>query len=115
MATQALHPGQNRNFHHLRGRYQVVGMLEQNWALIETHDAASTGVRVFFIGDTSGVFDEMSFRSSDDASRALRRNGFTRYADDSRLESFVVPPKPPFKRSQHPNGAIYSSGRFWLE
>jgi hypothetical protein len=94
---------------------KVVGMLEQNWALIETHDAASTGVRVFFIGDTSGVFDEMSFRSSDDASRALRRNGFTRYADDSRLESFVVPPKPPFKRSQHPNGAIYSSGRFWLE
>ena len=94
---------------------KVVGMLEQNWALIETGNAASPDVRVFFIGDTSGVFDEMSFRSSDDASRALRRNGFTCYADDSRLQAFLVPPAPPFRRSQHPNGAIYSSGRFWLE
>jgi hypothetical protein len=94
---------------------KVVGMLEQNWALIETGDAASHGVRVFFIGDTSSVFDEMSFGSSDDAMRALRRNGFTRYADDRELQSFVVPPKPTFWRSQHPNGAIYSSGRYWIE
>ena len=93
---------------------KVVGMLEQNWALIETGDAACPDARVFFIGDTSGVFDEMSFRSSDDATRALRRNGFTRYADDRALQSFVVPPDPPFERSRHPNGAIYSSGRYWI-
>jgi hypothetical protein len=92
---------------------KVVGMLQQNWALIETDGAAFPGARVFFINDGSGVFDEMSFRSSDDAVRALRKNGFSRYADDRELQSFIVPPAPPFERSQHPNGAIYSSGRYW--
>jgi hypothetical protein len=94
---------------------KVVGMLEQNWALIETGDAASAGVRVFFVGDTSGVFDEMSFPSGEEAIRALRNNGFRRYADDRELQSFLVPPEPPFERSRHPNGAIYSSGRYWRQ
>lgn len=94
---------------------KVVGMLEQNWALIETGDAACPGVRVFFIGDTSGVFDEISFGSADDAMHALHNNGFSRYADDSRLQSFIVPPKPTFWRSRHPSGAIYSSGRYWVK
>ena len=94
---------------------KVVGMLEQNWALIETNDAASPGVRVFFVGDTSGVFDEMSFPSSEEATRALRNNGFRRYADDRELQSFIVAPAPPFERSLHPNGAIYSSGQYWRQ
>lgn len=94
---------------------KIVGMLEQNWALIETGDIQSAEVRVFFVGDTSGVFDEMSFPSSEEATHALRNNGFSRYAEDSRLQSFIVPPAPPFRRSQHPNGAIYSSGRYWRE
>ena len=94
---------------------KVVEMLQQNWALIETGEAASSGARVFFIGDTSGVFDEMSFQSGDDAVHALRKNGFRRYADDLDLESFIGPPKPPFRRSEHPNGPIYSSGRYWRE
>lgn len=29
MATQALHPGQRWNFHHLRGRYQRGGVVVQ--------------------------------------------------------------------------------------
>lgn len=92
---------------------KVVGMLEQNWALIETGDGPSASVRVFFVGDTGGIFDEMDFSSSEEATRALRNNGFSRYAEDSRLQSFTVPPPPPFRRSQHPNGPIYSSGRYW--
>lgn len=94
---------------------KVVGMLEQNWALVETSDDQSAEVRVFFMGDTSGVFDEMSFPSTDEAMRALRNNGFARYADDRELQSFIVPPKSPFWRSRHPNGAIYSSGRYWIK
>lgn len=93
---------------------KVVGMLEQNWALIETDDDQSAEVRVFFVGDTSGVFDEMSFLSGEEATRALRNNGFRRYADDRELQSFIVPPAPPFERSRHPSGAIYSSGRYWI-
>ena len=38
---------------------KVVEMLQQNWALIEA--AKPEGVCVYFISDTSGIFDEMSF------------------------------------------------------
>ncbi len=34
----------------------VVEMLQQNWALIE--DEVAGAVRVYFLSDTSGVFDE---------------------------------------------------------
>jgi hypothetical protein len=90
---------------------KVVEMLQQNWALIEA--APSGSVRVHFINDTSGVFDELSFPSVDSALAALRRNGFRRFADDAQLQSFLRPPPPPFRHAQHPNGPIYSSGRFW--
>jgi hypothetical protein len=90
---------------------KVVEMLQQNWALIEPEPAQ--GVRVFFVTDTSGVFDEIAFRSEADAFGALKRNGFRRYADASDLQSFLRPPAAPFHRSTHPNGPIYSSGRFW--
>ena len=38
---------------------KVVEMLQQNWALIEA--IKPEGVCVYFISDTSGVFDQMSF------------------------------------------------------
>ena len=91
--------------------FKVVDMLQQNWALIES--TATTGVVVYFVGDTSGVFDEMVFPFLDAAAQALRRNGFSRYAEDAEARSFLRPPPPPFHRSAHPNGPIYSSGRFW--
>jgi hypothetical protein len=86
-------------------------MLQQNWALIESDQ--SGGVRVYFISDTSGVFDEMAFQSSQSAAQALRRNDFRRYAGAADLQSFLRPPRAPYHRSQHPNGPIYSSGRYW--
>lgn len=90
---------------------KVVEMLQQNWALIEP--TASDGFCVYFIGDTSGVFDELVFPSEEEAVVALRRNGFNRYADDEKLQSFLSPPDTPFHRYPHPNGPIYSSGRYW--
>jgi hypothetical protein len=81
---------------------------QQNWAVIEAEDAE--GVRVYFISDTSGVFDEIAFSSADAARESLDRNGFRRFAD---LQSFLSPPSAPFRRAVHPNGPIYSSGRFW--
>ncbi len=91
--------------------FKVVEMLQQNWALIDESDDG--GCKVYFIGDTSGVFDEMEFQSLDEASSALRRNGFALYAEDKKAQEFIVPPEPPFHRRTHPNGPIYSSGRFW--
>ena|ERR1700720_4950495 len=90
---------------------KVVEMLQQNWALIEA--AKPEGVCVYFISDTSGVFDQMSFADEIAAREALVRNGFKRCADDLRLQSFLRPPPTPFHRSADPNGPIYSSGRFW--
>jgi hypothetical protein len=90
---------------------KVVEMLQQNWALIEPEPGGS--VRVRFISDTSGVFDEIEFRSETDAFGALKRNGSRRFADAPDLQSFLRPPAAPFHWRAHPNGPIYSSGRFW--
>jgi hypothetical protein len=89
---------------------KIVAFLQQNWALIDPHES---GVVVWFFGDTSGVFDEMTFSTEAKAVEALRRNGFRRYAEVPRSEEFVAKPGPPFHGRAHPNGRIYSSGRFW--
>jgi hypothetical protein len=85
-------------------------MLQQNWALIESQTQA---VRAYFISDASGVFDQLAFPSAISAKEALGRNGFRRFAESPDLQSFLRPPSAPFRRSIHPNGPIYSSGRFW--
>lgn len=90
--------------------FKVIEMLQQNWALV---DSSPFGATVYFVNDTSGVFDEMPFDSPADAEAALHRNGFIRYADDSSAAAFLRCPEPPFTVRPHPNGPIYSSGRFW--
>ncbi len=89
---------------------KVVAMLEQTWANIETEGDA---VRVRFINDASQVFDRMTFDSAPDAEAALIRNGFRRFADHPDLQRYLRAPVPPFSAGSHPNGPIYSSGRFW--
>jgi len=92
--------------------FKVVEMLQQNWALIEPNSSGE-GVVIYFIGDTSGVFDLMTFPSLTEAEIGLRRNGFSRFSEDKEAQKFIALPKPPFWQSQHPNGPIYSSGRYW--
>lgn len=92
--------------------FKVVDMLQQNWALIDTtQDTAH--VTVFFVHDGSGVFDRMQFRSAKEAEKALLRNGFNKFGEDTHAHDFITPPAPPFMESRHSNGPIYSSGRFW--
>ena len=90
--------------------FKIVEFLQQNWALI---DETPDGCTVFFFGDTSGVFDRLTFPSVTEAEAALRRNGFSRFAEDKEAQGFIAIPQPPFHERPHPNGAIYSSGRFW--
>ena len=89
---------------------KVVEMLQQNWASIEPADE---GVEIYFITDTSQVFDRMTFDSVADAETALSRNGFRRFESAPDLQRFLRAPVPPFTEGNHPNGPIYSSGRFW--
>ena len=91
--------------------FKVVAMLQQNWALIDP--VSPECCRVFFISDTSGVFDELEFSDLAAAEAALRRNGFARFEEDIEAQQFLTRPLPPFHRRPHPNGPIYSSGRYW--
>jgi hypothetical protein len=90
--------------------FKVVEFLQQNWALI---DSSEGGVTVWFLDDGGGVFDSLDFRTEAEAMIALRRNGFVRFADDAKAQTFITTPAEPFRRRAHPNGPIYSSGRFW--
>ena len=90
--------------------FKVIEMLQQNWALIESGD---TGVTVYFLSDTSGVFDEIPFETQSAAAAALHLNNFRRFSEDPQAAGFLRCPEPPFHRRPHPNGPIYSSGRFW--
>lgn len=90
--------------------FKVIEMLQQNWALI---DPSENGVAVFFMNDASGVFDTLPFASAGAAEAALRLNGFRRFSEDPEAASFLRCPEPPFNTRPHPNGPIYSAGRFW--
>lgn len=89
---------------------KIVEMLQQNWALIDESDA---GVRVCFMGDTGGVFDHLDIDNQTDALAALGRNGFQRFADNPEHQKLLPMPEAQFHERPHPNGRIYSSGRYW--
>ncbi len=93
---------------------KIVEFLQQNWALIEKKDETSK-VIVYFISDTSGVFDTLEFESKREAEESLLKNRFKKYLDpNENFTEFLYPPQPPFEWRDHPNGAIYSSGRYWI-
>ena len=92
--------------------FKIVEFLQQNWALIDAN-LENSGVTVFFIHDGSGVFDTICFETDVLAEAALRRNGFQKYSEDEESRKFIASPAPPFFKAAHPNGKIYSSGRYW--
>ena len=91
---------------------KVVEFLQHNWALVDVQDDLS--VMIYFMHDLGGVFDQMPMSSEEDAHTALERNGFEHYASTPSVQSFLNLPDEPFRRDEHPNGPIYSSGRFWV-
>jgi hypothetical protein len=90
--------------------FKIVDFLQHNWAVIVESDGEAL---VVFYGDTRGVFDELAFGSIDDAEKALKRNGFGKYQEDTKAQTFIGLPQGEFSERPHPNGKIYSSGRFW--
>lgn len=93
--------------------FKVIECLQQNWALIdENPDGTAT---VFFFHDLAGVFDQLNFSTFSKAENALRRNYFGRYDEDFEAQAVIARPNSPFYADEHPNGQIYSSGRFWID
>jgi hypothetical protein len=90
--------------------FKIVEFLQQNWAVIEKN---KNNFIVYFFGDTSGVFDSIEYENIETAEKELKYNGFKKYDDDVEAQKFIHKPEPIFYESQHPNGKIYSSGRFW--
>jgi hypothetical protein len=91
--------------------FKIVDFLQHNWAVVLDRQ---DGVKVCFYGDTRGVFDEMDFDSRQHAEDALKRNGFGKYQEDDNAKGFIGLPHGEFHEASHPNGLIYSSGRFWV-
>lgn len=91
--------------------FKTVEFLGTNWALIE--ELENGKAKVSFIDDASGAFDEMIFLTLEQAVNELMDNGFDIYSQATEVHEFLKPPSPPFFQGTHPNGPIYSSGRFW--
>jgi hypothetical protein len=90
---------------------KVVGMLQQNWAVIVEQDRSAL---VVFYNDHREVFDEIEFSSAEDARIGLMRNGFSKYRDNPKFREFIAIPDGDFVEGAHPNGRIYSSGEYWI-
>lgn len=90
--------------------FKIVEFLQQNWAVVIQR---GDNVLVVFYGDTCGVFDEIPFPTRDEAEKALRRNGFSKFLEDEQAQEFIGLPGGKFEERTHTNGKIYSSGRFW--
>lgn len=95
------------NFDHVW--VKIIGMLQQNWAGI--HASPDKAV-IYFFDDHAGIFDRIEVKTKQSAEQALVRNGFELF--QSRHAEFLSKPGPRFHLSQHPNGNIYSSGRYWI-
>lgn len=91
--------------------YKVVDFLQQNWAFVVP--VAEKRVEILFVSDDSGLFDRIEYSDIASAPRDLMVNGFTRFGTGEEIEARLTPPELPFNKVSHPNGPIYSSGRFW--
>ena len=91
---------------------KVVGMLQQNWALIGKNGDSNA---VYFLDDMGKVFDHIDFESVDEAQAALARNGFRLFAEEKKLQEIISSPREPFTYGSHPSGKIYSSGDYWVQ
>lgn len=113
MVTRSPHPAAGRRPVEILSRdywSKAVDNQQTNYCLID--DDPFTGHTVaYFMHELSGVFDRMVFSSRQEAEAALRWNGFYREAEESDRPAWGPP--PPFWADRHPNGLIYSSGRFW--
>ena len=90
---------------------KVVGMLQQNWALID--DGSEDSAIIHFVQDGSVVFDSMTVPSREEAEQGLKRNGFKLYSRDPKMQKFISPPQPPFYDDEYFRRPIYSSGEYW--
>ena len=85
---------------------KVVGMLQQNWAIV----LEGPSCIIVFCDDRSGVFDARYALDSLVAIQQLEAQGF----EPHRPGDFPPPPTGAWHLSAHPSGRIYATGCFWM-
>ena len=92
---------------------KVVGMLCQNWCLLQPMPNGT--VDLVFFDDRGDVFD---WRSTDDfefAQSSLRKNGFMWMWETPSFYSVAGMPDMPMADERQRDRPVYSSGEYWVE
>lgn len=90
---------------------KVLGMLQQNWCVLEPGPAGS--VDLVFCDDHGKVFDWLSAPDIATAQHALRINGFSWMWTYSSFYSAAGMPQLPQVGSRERSRPVYSSGEYW--
>ena len=91
---------------------KVLGMLQQNWCVIEygTGDA----VELVFFDDHGKVFDHLSAPNLNAAQAALQTNGFYWMWELSSFYQACGVPTLPLPGARKQSRPVYSSGEYWV-
>jgi uncharacterized protein (DUF1810 family) len=90
---------------------KVLGMLEQNWCVIE--DCPGGGVELVFFDDHGKVFDHLPAANLHAAQAALQTNGFYWMWELSSFYQACGVPSLPLPGARKQSRPVYSSGEYW--
>jgi uncharacterized protein (DUF1810 family) len=90
---------------------KVLGMLEQNWCVIE--DGTGDAVELVFFDDHGDVFDHLPATNLHAAEAALKANGFSWMREYSSFYQASGVPTLPIPGVRDQNRPVYSSGEYW--
>ncbi|MCW8929159.1 MAG: hypothetical protein OQL19_02845 [Gammaproteobacteria bacterium] len=79
--------------------FKAIEHHQQTWAFIVINN--ENDCRIYFLGDTSSIIEEMVFPSSKDAIKALQRNAFHQFSKEECQQKNISPPTPPYERIEN--------------
>jgi uncharacterized protein (DUF1810 family) len=90
---------------------KVLGMLQQNWCVIE--DGTGDAVELVFFDDHGDVFDHLPATNLHAAGAALKANGFSWMREYSSFYQACGVPTLPLLGAREQSRPVYSSGEYW--
>jgi len=90
---------------------KVLGMLQQNWCVIE--DGTGDAVELVFFDDHGKVFDHLTSANLHAAQAALQANGFNWMWELSSFYQACGVPTVPSSSVRKQSRPVYSSGEYW--
>ena len=92
---------------------KVLGMLQQNWCVIE--DGPAGAVELVFFDDHGDVFDHLPAANLHSAQAALQANGFSWMREYSSFYQASGVPTLTVSGDREQSRPVYSSGEYWHE